>query len=229
MISAADSGHQLNGWPKSEAPSTQSPRHGRVERREVGRGVVVAAHERAHRGVDDEGREDHERRQRREPPPVLAQGARLDRRGGWSRRGRSLPCVLRDRPARLVTPGIESVAMRRLWPVSHLSGRQRAHENLTLPRRVVRRGTAIPWRGGDPTQDPHPGEGRAGLPHDHRAQAGHGAERLRLPRIRARAHVRQPQGLRRPRRLQRVRRAPPRDRRADAPARGRCSGSCASA
>ena len=29
MISAAESGHQPNGWPKSEAPSTQSPRHGR--------------------------------------------------------------------------------------------------------------------------------------------------------------------------------------------------------
>ncbi len=28
MISAAESGHHANGWPKSEAPSTQSPRHG---------------------------------------------------------------------------------------------------------------------------------------------------------------------------------------------------------
>ena len=28
MISAADSGHHANGWPKSDAPSTQSPRHG---------------------------------------------------------------------------------------------------------------------------------------------------------------------------------------------------------
>jgi hypothetical protein len=28
MISAADNGNQENGWPKSDAPSTQSPRHG---------------------------------------------------------------------------------------------------------------------------------------------------------------------------------------------------------
>ena len=28
MISAADSGHHWNGWPKSDAPSTQSPRQG---------------------------------------------------------------------------------------------------------------------------------------------------------------------------------------------------------
>ena len=28
MISAADSGHHANGWPKSDAPSTQSPRQG---------------------------------------------------------------------------------------------------------------------------------------------------------------------------------------------------------
>ena len=28
MISADDSGHQANGCPKSEEPSTQSPRHG---------------------------------------------------------------------------------------------------------------------------------------------------------------------------------------------------------
>ena len=28
MISAAESGNQANGCPKSEAPSTQSPRHG---------------------------------------------------------------------------------------------------------------------------------------------------------------------------------------------------------
>ncbi len=28
MIRAADSGHHANGWPKSELPSTQSPRHG---------------------------------------------------------------------------------------------------------------------------------------------------------------------------------------------------------
>ncbi len=28
MISADDHGNQANGWPKSEAPSTQSPRQG---------------------------------------------------------------------------------------------------------------------------------------------------------------------------------------------------------
>ena len=28
MISAADSGHQENGWPKSDEPLTQSPRQG---------------------------------------------------------------------------------------------------------------------------------------------------------------------------------------------------------
>ena len=28
MISAAESGNQSKGWPKSEAPSTQSPRQG---------------------------------------------------------------------------------------------------------------------------------------------------------------------------------------------------------
>ena len=28
MISAADSGNQPKGWPKSEEPSTQSPRQG---------------------------------------------------------------------------------------------------------------------------------------------------------------------------------------------------------
>ena len=28
MISAGESGNQPNGWPKSDEPSTQSPRHG---------------------------------------------------------------------------------------------------------------------------------------------------------------------------------------------------------
>ena len=28
MISAAENGNHANGWPKSEAPSTQSPRQG---------------------------------------------------------------------------------------------------------------------------------------------------------------------------------------------------------
>ena len=58
------------------------PEAGRVERREVRRGVVVAAHERADRGVDDERGEHHECRQRRQPPPIGAQGPFLDRGPG---------------------------------------------------------------------------------------------------------------------------------------------------
>ena len=60
---------------------------------------------------------------------------------------------------------------------------------------------------------------RQGVPVDDRAEDADGRLRHRLHRLRARAHVRQPQGLQRPRRLQRVRRAPARDRRAAAPAR----------
>ena len=72
------------------------------------------------------------------------------------------------------------------------------------------------------------GQGHPRRPHDHRPEDPDGRQRRGLHRVRAAAHVRQPPGLRRPRRLQRVRRAPAHLRRADAALHAACSGSSAS-
>ncbi|CAA9414968.1 MAG: Succinate dehydrogenase cytochrome b subunit, partial [uncultured Nocardioides sp.] len=68
---------------------------------------------------------------------------------------------------------------------------------------------------GNPNIRPRPGHRSTRLSLHHRPEAPRGPQRTDLHRLRPAAHVRQPQGLRRSRLVQRVRRAPAHVRRAD--------------
>ena len=104
-------------------------------------------------------------------------------------------------------------ATRGLTPACRLGAASTEPDRSQPPRypgstRVQR--AAPGWRGDTchPWQPRPLVTGRRGVPLDDRAEDADGGQRRRLHRLRAGAHVRQPQGVRRPRRLQRVRRAP---------------------
>ena len=182
----------------------------RVERREVGRGVVVAAQEGADGGVDDEGREHDERGQRAKPPPVLAQRPRLDAGPGRTASRLVGRRHASSEPEQSGTAVLDATLSPTSGAVSRLSGSTRApagHMSHALGASGAASG-AIRCSVATATHSPDSGQGRAGLALDHRAEAADGRQRHHLHRLRARAHVRQPQGLRRPRRLQRVRPPP---------------------